>query len=195
MTDLLPVLTRLRRRQLPLLALLVAALGIQQRGLEGQAGAPHTLYFAEGATGFFTTTVDLLNPSPTETANATITFVGSSGPVGAKTITLAPGTSQSISLNTDIGAVGGYATIVESNIELFGERHMSWGEGGYGSSLERGVRHPSATWYFAEGATGVFDLYYLLLNPGATAAEVTITFLREVRSPSSSRSPSQPTAG
>ena len=54
---------------------------------------------------------------------------------------------------------------------------MSWGEGGYGSSLERGVRQAATTWYFAEGATNVFDLYYLLLNPGTTAADVTIKFL------------------
>ncbi len=37
---------------------------------------------------------------------------------------------------------------------------------------------PAATWYFAEGAThGAFDLFYLLQNPGATAATATITYL------------------
>ena len=166
-----------------LLSVLVAASVASTDRAHGQTADAHTLYFAEGATGFFTTSIDLVNPGATDSATATVTFVGDSGPVGTRTVTLAPGASQSISLNAAVGTVGGFATIVESDVELAGERHMSWGEGGYGSSLERGVRRAETTWYFAEGATSVFDLYYLLLNPGSTAADVTIRFLREDGAP------------
>ena len=49
---------------------------------------------------------------------------------------------------------------------------------GYGSHAERAISGPASTWYFAEGAThGAFDLFYLLQNPGATAATATITYL------------------
>ncbi len=178
MLDILHSLTTARLPRLPLFVLLVTVVAVQGR-VHGQATPPHTLYFAEGATGFFTTSIDLINPSASDTATATMTFVGDSGPVGTRTITLGPGTSQSISLDAEVGTAGGYGTIVESDIELAGERRMSWGEGGYGSSLERGVRQASATWYFAEGSTTLFDLYYLLLNPGTTAADVTIRFLRD----------------
>jgi hypothetical protein len=37
---------------------------------------------------------------------------------------------------------------------------------------------PSPTWYFAKGATGTFfDTYILLSNPGASPANVTLTYL------------------
>ena len=131
----LRVVTHSVLRRLPLIALFVAALAAQDRVVHAQAAPPHTLFFSEGATGFFTTSIDLVNPSAADTATATVTFVGDSGPVGTTTITLAPGASQSISLNTEVGAVAGSGTVglgtlVESNIELAGERHMAWGEGG-----------------------------------------------------------------
>ena len=84
--------------------------------------------------------------------------MGDSGPVDTKALALAPGESQSISLTAEIGAmvpvstVGGFSTVVESDIELAGKRHMTRGGGGYASSLERGLRQASTAWYFAESA-------------------------------------------
>ncbi len=49
----------------------------------------------------------------------------------------------------------------------------------YGSTLESGIGRTSRTWYFAEGATNVFILFYLLENPGDTPATVTLTHLVE----------------
>ncbi|HVJ27618.1 MAG TPA: hypothetical protein VM493_08735 [Vicinamibacterales bacterium] len=78
--------------------------------------------------------------------------MGDSGPVDTKALALAPGESQSISLTAEIGAMVPVSTLVESDIELAGKRHMTRGGGGYGSSLERGLRQASTAWYFAESA-------------------------------------------
>ena len=41
------------------------------------------------------------------------------------------------------------------------------------------IAAPSTTWYLAEGSTaGDFSLFYLLQNPGATAATATVRYLR-----------------
>ena len=61
---------------------------------------------------------------------------------------------------------------------------MVWGHGpgadfGYGAHAETSIAAPSTTWFLAEGAThGAFQLFYLLQNPGAAPAQVTITYLR-----------------
>ena len=43
----------------------------------------------------------------------------------------------------------------------------------------RAIPSASTTWFLAEGAThGTFDLFYLIQNPGPTAATVTVRYLR-----------------
>ena len=56
---------------------------------------------------------------------------------------------------------------------------MTWGTSGIGASLDSGAPAPATTWYFAEGATGPFLLYYLFQNPGMTPATVTVRYLIE----------------
>ena len=56
---------------------------------------------------------------------------------------------------------------------------MTWGTSGIGASLDSGAPAPATTWYFAEGATGPFLLYYLFQNPGTTPATVTVRYLIE----------------
>ena len=105
MSDRLRSLTCAHWLRLPLLALFIAGLATQDRALHAQTAPSHTLYCAEGATEFFTTSIDLVNPSAADTASATVTFVGDSGPLSTKTITIAPGASQSTSLNSEVGVV------------------------------------------------------------------------------------------
>ena len=57
---------------------------------------------------------------------------------------------------------------------------MTWG-GGYGSHSETASAAPSTTWFLAEGAThGAFQLFYLLQNPGSTAATVPRSLPRQL---------------
>jgi hypothetical protein len=47
-----------------------------------------------------------------------------------------------------------------------------------GGAAAAGVTAPSSTWYFAEGTTGTFfDTFFLLMNPDADAAQVTLRYL------------------
>jgi hypothetical protein len=77
-----------------------------------------------------------------------------------------------------------FSTVIESNQQVVVDRTMTWDGTGFGSHAETSIEQPSTTWYLAEGSTaGNFDLYYLLQNPNAAAANVTITYLRPSGAP------------
>jgi hypothetical protein len=141
---------------------------------------PHTQYFAEGATGgFFQTDVGLLNASKTARANVTATLYPESGSPVVQTFTLAPLTRRTIDVNTALGSGQGVSTLIQSDTPVAATRQMTWGHPVYGSTLESGIEAPSLTWYFAEGATNVFSLFYQIENSNATQATVTLTHLLE----------------
>jgi hypothetical protein len=80
-------------------------------------------------------------------------------------------------------AAAAFATAIEADATVVAERTLSWNYGEPGSSLEHAVE-ASPTWFFAEGATtGRFSLFYLLMNPGAAPAVVTMDFLPHVGPP------------
>jgi hypothetical protein len=141
-------------------------------------------YFAEGALGFFRVDIGLVNPSATDTAKVQLTYLTESGERVTQRVALAPMQRRTITANEVLPNVGGgISTIVESDRPVSADRFMEWGSGGYGSSLSGSAASPSRTWYFAEGATNLFSLYYLLLNPAETPAQVTITYLQELGPP------------
>jgi hypothetical protein len=140
-------------------------------------------YFAEGSTGFFDTTVAVLNMSATDTAHVSLALLRESGGVTTHRVTLAPRGRQSVSLNAVLGTSAAVSIIVESDVAVAADRTMTWGTTGVGLSLDSGAPSPATTWYFAEGATGPFLLYYLFENPGDTPANVTVLYLREGGTP------------
>ncbi len=87
-------------------------------------------------------------------------------------------------ISVDPGAVSGvygnsFSTIVESDVAVVVDRTVSWDASGYGSHAETALTSASTTWFLAEGAThNTFDLFYLIQNPGPTAATVTVRYLR-----------------
>ena len=143
----------------------------------------HVRYFAEGSTGYFDTSVAVLNLSTTDTAHVALALLSESGGVVSHRFTLGPRQRQSVSINTVLGASGAVAIIVESDVAVAADRFMTWGTSGIGASLDSGASAPATTWYFAEGATGPFFLYYLLQNPATTPATVTVRYLVEGGSP------------
>ena len=65
---------------------------------------------------------------------------------------------------------------------------MTWDGNAYGSHAETSLAAPATTWYLAEGSTsGAFALFYLLQNPGATPADVTVRYLRPFGAPPTER--------
>jgi Tol biopolymer transport system component len=80
--------------------------------------------------------------------------------------------------------LGSFAAIVESSQPLVVERRTTWDASAFGSSGETALAAPSTFWAFAEGATGgSFELFYLLANPGETAANVDVRYLRPYPDP------------
>lgn len=149
-----------------------------------------TRYFAEGAAnGFFETRLHLYNPEDTA-ATALVTFLGPGGatsttrvPLGANaraTITPREGLSDDPAIAELPASV--FSTVIVSDHAIVTERDMTWNAsdaaGPYGSHAESAIVAPRQAWYFAEGATGRYSLYYLLQNPGDRPARVDVTFLR-----------------
>ena len=138
-----------------------------------------TRYFAEGATGdFFDTEIALLNATGTPT-DVRVIFQepdGTSVPVslsldGLDQATIAPETLAGLE-NTAL------ATVIESTQPVIADRTMRWDARGFGSHSETSIAEPLRRWYLAEGATTVFDLFYLVQNPGDVAANVEVRYLR-----------------
>ncbi len=140
----------------------------------------YTQYFAEGATGFFQTEIGIFNTSATNPANVSLRLFPEVGPPVELQFALAPLARRTIDLNAALPGTGqGVSTMVESDQPVAATRQMTWGDPVYGSTLESGIAGTSRTWYFAEGATSVFSVFYLIENPGDTPATVTLTHLLE----------------
>ena len=133
-------------------------------------------FFAEGAKSpFFQVRYALFNPGPRAVVS-NLRAQPSDGQVSRGNLgRLYPQQRRESTTVAD----GEFSYIVESDGPLVVDRTMVWDATGYGSHAERAVTTPSRTWLFAEGAThGGFDLFYLLQNPGATDADVEVTYLR-----------------
>jgi len=153
-------------------------------------------YLAEGVTGFFDTFILLTNTNSSTPVDVDVTFLReTSGPL-VRHYTLPASGRQTIYVNADITDAQGrpmgepFSTVVRQTSagqDLVVERAMYWNafEGGHGAAA---VTAPSTTWLFAEGICGgdaafSFQTYLLLANPGATAANATITFFRDAGGP------------
>ena len=157
-----------------------------------------TRYFAEGAAGsFFDTTVSLFNPGPVATEVVT-RFFGVAGEQTSQTLLLpALGRTDIASCCLPTLDAAEFSIIIEATQPVVAERRMTWDRASsYGSHASAGAPAASMVWHFAEGATiAGFHTFFLLQNPGATAATVTIDYLvqggavesRSYRVPSRSR--------
>ncbi|MPY88433.1 MAG: hypothetical protein GEU99_10955 [Luteitalea sp.] len=144
-----------------------------------QATVGHRRYFAEGAEGFFQTFAGVFNPDPASSAFVSVEALAENGGAGRSSFWLGPRQNRIVRLRELVGDTAA-ASVVTSNLPVVTDRYMRWGTPYlYGSSMERGLTEPSTRWFFAEGATGPFRLFYLFENPSAREASVTVTYLRE----------------
>ncbi|MGH9162679.1 MAG: choice-of-anchor D domain-containing protein [Vicinamibacteraceae bacterium] len=135
--------------------------------------------FAEGATGYFTTTLGLFNPDREASAHVQVRLLPEGGEPIVVSITLAPFGRESVDVNTAVPMETGVAAVVTSDRPIAPLRQMSWDATTFGSTLESGAPGPSRTHYFAEGATTLWELFYLLSNDNDTPARVTVEYLRD----------------
>jgi uncharacterized repeat protein (TIGR01451 family) len=145
-----------------------------------------TYYFSEGATGeFFDDALLIANPHA-QPAPITMNFFTQEGATVTVTDTV-PAQSRLTVRVDDIAGLEQTTTAVQvlsnSGLPLAVERTMLWDPTSYAGHTGTAVTAPATRWYFAEGFQGYFFTYVLLENPGATPADVTVTFLRETEAP------------
>jgi autotransporter-associated beta strand protein len=145
-------------------------------------------FLAEGATGgFFDTFILVSNPNNTP-ANVTFQYLLP----GGDTVTVRKTVGANARLTTNVGGEDdarlqntAVSTVVTSDVPVIAERSMYW-PGPPKPLIEGhnsfGVVDAGLKWGLAEGRTGTpfsYHTYILLANPQTTAANVTVTFLRE----------------
>jgi uncharacterized protein len=139
-------------------------------------------YFAEGAQGYFETFVLVANPQSTP-VDLTLTFLREQEAVVTTTVQVAPFSRTTIPAATISELANrAFGVIVDATQPVVAERAMYFGttttRPWSGGGAAAGVTAPSATWYFAEGATGgFFDTFILLMNPDVADAHVTLRYL------------------
>ena len=142
------------------------------------SGPATTWYFAEGSQGFFDTFVLLANPGTT-TNQATVRFLLENGAPVERTYDLLPTSRRTIWAGSIPELVNrSFGVVVTFASPGVAERAMYFGPLFSGGHESAGVNAPSTSWFLAEGATGSFFTTFLLLaNPGASPADVTLTYL------------------
>jgi type 1 glutamine amidotransferase len=149
------------------------------------AGPAPQWYFAEGAThGQFDLFFLIQNPSPSQTAQVTASFLPAVGPAIDRTYSVAPSRRLTIQADAIPGleaAEFGAAFTSTNQVPIIVERAMylstpsqTWA-GGHDSA---GATSLATRWFLAEGATGgFFDTFVLVGNPNPTDASIRVSYL------------------
>ena len=150
--------------------------------INGLAAMPLAFQFAEGSTGAFFDT-DLLLANPTAAAvPVTITYLTEAGRVVTQGVTLAAQSRATVSAdaNAQLGATAFSSTVVSPlGVPIAVERTMRWDPTGYGMHTEKAAPALARDWFFAEGAQGFYDTFFLLTNPAPVANVANVRFFLE----------------
>jgi hypothetical protein len=152
---------------------------------EYQAGTDPTLantvQLPEGATGFFTERIAVVNPG-LDQADFTVSYLREGGAPIVRDYTAAARSRLTIEVN-DVAGLSSAAVSAVVNVTRGGvavERTMIWDArdgSNYGGHTGKAVQQPRTQWYLAEGDAGFFDTYILFANSNGSPASVTATFL------------------
>jgi hypothetical protein len=148
-----------------------------------------TFYFAEGYTGGgFDEYLTLMNTSATQTANVQVTYFFNGG-AAPKTVghPVAPSSRLTVHVNdsAEAGPNQEVSMKVTSDIPILAERPMYFNYYGQtGGDVIMGASAPITSLNLAEGHVGQsFNEYLTILNPNASAANLTITYFLGSGSP------------
>lgn len=142
-----------------------------------QPGAVLT-YFAEGASGFFSYRLALLNTTSAP-ATVVITYLREGGAPVYRSYTVPAGARTTV-LGSDVPELAStsFAAIVSAIPGVIAERTMRWRlNGADGATGAKALTAPATQWFLAEGNASFFQTFVLLANPGATATAATVDFL------------------
>lgn len=146
---------------------------------------PNTWQLAEGATGFFSERIALANQDA-QPAEVSVTYLRPNDRPVWRDYTLPAFGRVTVDVNAipELSATPLSAVVTTRRGAVAAERTMTWSSAtGTGSHTAQGAPRPSSTWYFAEGSAGFFDTFVLIANNNASAALVSMTFLREGADP------------
>ncbi len=156
----------------------------------GENAPSNTWFLAEGATGsFFETFLLLANPGDHD-AYVTLTYLPTAGTTVVKDKVVAAHTRMTVNISSEDPSLADAAvsTEVDANQPILVERSQYWpnpAPNWYEAHNSFGVTALGTKWGLSEGRVGTVDgdtnaqTYILLANPGTSAANVTITFLRD----------------
>jgi hypothetical protein len=146
-------------------------------------------FLAEGAVGaFFDTFILIANPNA-YAVQATLTFLLESGATLTQAVAIPANSRTTVNLEQVAGMPAGaaVATTITASGPVVAERSMYWPTAPwYEAHNGFGLTTLGTKWAFGEGRVGgarAYQTYILLANPGTTAANVTITYLREAAAP------------
>jgi hypothetical protein len=133
-------------------------------------------YFAEGSTlPPFETYFVLFNPG-NESTSAVMTFMSPEGNVSKQEYSVGGGQRVTVQAS-DVVPGGEFSVRIDSTLPLVAERSMYFGGDGHSTV---GAAAPATTWYLAEGSTQrPFDTWFLVQNPGGSAASLVITLMKD----------------
>jgi lysophospholipase L1-like esterase len=139
---------------------------------------------AEGAANaFFDEEVLIANPNATA-ADIRITFLSASGSPVEHTFTMPATSRRTVRVSTipALAGVGAVSAVVEctNGLDIVVERSMYWAGGQrYAGHNSPGVLATATEWFLAEGSTGFFNTFILVVNPDPMqSANVEVTFLK-----------------
>jgi hypothetical protein len=136
-------------------------------------------YLTESGTGdTFRTRIAIANPG-TRAATVVLTFSRTEGAVVRRMLRIDPHSRATVQPELVPGLEGaGFSTTVESDEEVLVDRSTSKNGSDYVSHGENSTPVPSRTWFVADGAThSGLNLFYVIQNPGSTAATVLVRYL------------------
>ncbi len=151
-------------------------------GGSGGTAAPalsQTWYFAEGNTRpGIRTRLAIGNPNA-EAARVELTYLPEGGEPLKRSLSVPPRAKVAVDANADLpGARFGLS--LSASRPVVADRTMAFGPGGGGTHTSAGTPALARTWYLPEGSTAApFQEYVLVVNPGATPANVAVDFMRE----------------
>lgn len=138
-------------------------------------------YLAEGSTGgslSMATTIGLSNPSTTP-ATAAVRLQRDDGTQAVSYVTVPSRGHRRVEAG-EMWPNAAFSALVEAPTAagLVVDRTMTIGDVAYSGHSEVGQSEAATTWYLAEGSTGwLFDLFYLIQNPGDSGQWATVTYL------------------
>jgi autotransporter-associated beta strand protein len=153
---------------------------------KASAGAVTEWLFAEGAQGFFSTFMLLVNPQATANV-AHITWLRENEPALMRDYPLPPASRVTVDAGADAELVNrAFGARVVFDQPGAAERSMYFGTSPLwtGGTASAGATAPSTHWLLAEGATGsYFTTFVLIANPNEEATTLTLTYLPASGSP------------